>query len=261
MMKAIMFDLDDTLIWDKKSIKKAFEATCALATDKYEIDANIFEEKVRDVARTLYASYDTYEFTKKIGINPFEGLWGTFPDSGAGFGKLKEIVPEYRREAWTKALRELRIDDPEFGAILAETFPKERKKHPYLYAETFRVLDQLKGHYQLLLLTNGSPDLQATKLELTPALKPYFDHIVVSGAFGKGKPDITIFEYALDLLSVKADEVLMVGDNLMTDILGASKLDIKSVWINHNGVEQDQVKPTYEIADLGGLMPIIEALK
>ena len=78
---------------------------------------------------------------------------------------------------------------------------------------------ELKGKYKLLLLTNGSPDLQNTKLEITPELVPYFDQIVISGAFGKGKPDPSIFEHALSLLEIDKEEALMVGDNLMTDII------------------------------------------
>ncbi|MCG2953054.1 HAD-IA family hydrolase, partial [Escherichia coli] len=73
------------------------------------------------------------------------------------------------------------------------------------------------------LLTNGSPQLQNIKLEITPEIVPYFDEIVISGAFGRGKPDPSIFDHALSLLNLSKDEVIMVGDNLMTDILGASR--------------------------------------
>ena len=89
------------------------------------------------------------------------------------------------------------IDDDEFATILAERFPEERRNKPFVYDDSFAVLDQLKGKYKLLLLTNGSPDLQNTKLDITPELVPYFDQIVISGAFGKGKPDPSIFEHAL----------------------------------------------------------------
>ena len=43
-----------------------------------------------------------------IGINPFEGLWGTFDDAGESFQKMKGIVPTYRREAWTRGLARIR---------------------------------------------------------------------------------------------------------------------------------------------------------
>lgn len=260
MIKAVFFDLDDTLLWDHKSISEAFKATCRYASEKYEVNPDELEEAVRTSAQDLYSSYETFEFTKMIGINPFEGLWGTFPDDGPEFSIMKEIVPGYRKEAWTNGLLKLGIDDPDFGEELGERFPLERKKRPFLYEETFQVLDELKEDYQLLLLTNGSPDLQNTKLTITPELVPYFDQIVISGAFGRGKPDVTIFEHALSLMNINSDEAIMVGDNLMTDILGASRAGMKSVWINRHSKERNEVIPTYEITHLEELFSILNDL-
>jgi putative hydrolase of the HAD superfamily len=260
MIKAIFFDLDDTLLWDQKSIKEAFVATCKVAEERYGVDANELEEAVREAARKLYSSYETYSFTQMIGINPFEGLWGNFLDEQDDFRKMKVIVPGYRKEAWTAGLKALGVDDPEFGYELAERFPQERRNLPFVYEETFNILDSLKGKYQLLLLTNGSPDLQNTKLSITSELVPYFDQIVISGAFGRGKPDPSIFEHALSLMGLAKDEVLMVGDNLMTDILGANRVGIKSVWINRHDKERNEVIPTYEIQHLEELFPLLDEL-
>ncbi|MDG5788421.1 HAD family hydrolase [Evansella sp. AB-P1] len=260
MIKAIFFDLDDTLLWDQKSIKDAFEATCEYAQTKYDVDPEKLEETVRKHARDLYSSYDFYDFTQMIGINPFEGLWGNFLDDDDNFRKMKDKVPTYRKDAWTKGLLELGIDDPGFGEELAERFPKERRQKPHVYDETFKVLDKLNDEYKLLLLTNGSPDLQNTKLDITPELVPYFDQIVISGAFGRGKPDPTIFEHALSLMELNKDEVIMVGDNLMTDILGSSRVGIKSVWLNRHNKERNEVIPTYEITHLEELYSILDEL-
>ena len=88
MIKAVFFDLDDTLLWDQKSVKEAFVATCEVAKEKYGVDVEEFEEAVRKEARELYATYETFEFTQMIGINPFEGLWGNFLDDTDDFRKL-----------------------------------------------------------------------------------------------------------------------------------------------------------------------------
>jgi putative hydrolase of the HAD superfamily len=261
MIKAIIFDLDDTLLWDQKSIKEAFVATCKIAEERYGIEANQLEEAVREAARNLYSSYEFYPFTQMIGINPFEGLWGDFLDDHVDFKKMKEVVPAYRKDAWTTGLRAMGVDDPDFGYELAELFPQERRKAPFVYEESFKTLDALKEDYQLLLLTNGSPDLQKTKLAITQELIPYFDKVVISGDFGRGKPDPTIFAHALSLMSLKKDEVIMVGDNLMTDILGANRAGIKSVWINRHNKERNEVIPTFEIQHLEELYPILEELK
>ncbi|MBY0120469.1 HAD family hydrolase [Bacillus sp. S/N-304-OC-R1] len=259
MIKAIFFDLDDTLLWDQKSVKEAFLATCKIAHDRYGLDPDQLEEAVREAARNLYSSYETYDFTQMIGINPFEGLWGNFLDDHDEFKKMSEIIPAYRRDAWTEGLSKMGFDDPEFGYELAERFPEERRKNPFVYEETFQVLDALKGKYKLLLLTNGSPDLQHTKLKITPEIAPFFDQILISGDFGRGKPDPSIFEHALSLMSLQKDEVLMVGDNLMTDILGANRCGIKSVWINRHDKERNEVVPAYEIRHLEEIFNILDS--
>lgn len=261
MVKAILFDLDDTLLWDEKSVKEAFRSTCEVAERKYGVDPEELEEKVRKNARKLYSSYEIYPFTQMIGINPFEGLWGDFNDPGEGFQKMKDMAPGYRKDAWTSGLNDLGIDDPAFGHELAETFPKERRKKAFLYEDTLEILDELKGKYQLLLLTNGSPELQHIKLEISPEIPPYFDHIVISGGFGKGKPDKSIFEHAVEKLSVQKEDALMVGDNINTDILGAVRTGIPSVWINRKGKERNkEIAPTYEITSFSELKVILEKL-
>lgn len=260
MLKAIIFDLDDTLLWDHKSVSEAFKSTCRKVVDKYEIDPEQLEEQVRKHAEKLYPTYETYDFVRNIGIGTFEGMWGEFKDEGEDFKKLRETVPQYRKQAWLNGLQELDIEEEQLAEELATTFPEERKKHIYLYEETIEILDALKDNYQLLMLTNGSPHLQHTKLSLSPELEPYFDHIVISGDFGSGKPSAEIFNYALSLLEVEKDEVIMIGDNPLTDILGASKIGIDSIWINHHNRELQEVTPTYEVSRLREIMPIIKSL-
>ncbi|GEN84048.1 putative uncharacterized hydrolase YsaA [Sporosarcina luteola] len=261
MIRAIIFDLDDTLLWDNKSIATAFEKTCHYANEVAMIDPKGLEASVREKACELYASYDTYEFTQMIGINPFEGLWGTFDDPGKSFQRMKEIIPAYQREAWIGGLERIGIRNPALGVELASRFIEERKKSPFVYEETFSVLDQLKGNYKLVMLTNGSPSLQNTKLEITPELLPYFDEIVISGAFGKGKPDPTIFEYALQKIGCTSTEALMVGDNLLTDIVGSARVGIRSVWINReNKPSHPDILPTFEIKSLEQLFPVLDTL-
>lgn len=260
MLKAIIFDLDDTLLWDHKSVSEAFKSTCAKVIEKYEIDPVQLEENVRKHAEALYPTYETYDFVSNIGIGTFEGMWGDFEDEGEEFRKLRETVPVYRKQAWLKGLQDLDIEDEALAEELAKVFPQERKKHIFLYDETLDVLNELKDKYKLLMLTNGSPHLQHTKLALSPELAPYFDHIVISGEFGAGKPSVEIFNYALGLLEVEKNEVVMIGDNPLTDILGASQIGIDSIWINHHDKELTEVTPTYEVNRLKGIMPIIKSL-
>lgn len=260
-IKTIIFDLDDTLLWDQKSVQTAFDKTCEYASEVHNVDAVKFEEAVRVAARALYEGYETFDYTVLIGINPFEGLWGTFDDPTPQFQQMKEIVPQYRAQAWTNGLAALGIDDAAFGMELGERFVAERKKAPFFYEDTFAVLDELKGKYQLVLLTNGAPSLQNLKLEITPEIVPYFDHIIISGDFGKGKPDASIFEFVMEKAQVTKEDGIMVGDNLMTDILGSSRVGMRNVWINRENKPQNpDVIPTYEVTSLTELLKLVEQL-
>ncbi|GAA3404652.1 HAD family hydrolase [Paenibacillus hodogayensis] len=252
-IQAILFDLDDTLLWDDRSVKEAFQATCAAAAERYEgLDPALLEEAVRREARALYESYETFPFTKQIGINPFEGLWARFSQGEQEeFRKLEKLAPGYRKASWARGLKALGVDDEELGFQLGERFGAERRARPIVYEETFEVLNDLKGKVQLLLLTNGSPDLQREKLDGVPELAGYFDHIVISGSFGQGKPAASIFHHAMELLGISPDQGLMVGDKLTTDILGANGVGMKSVWINRHGVSRsDEIVPATEIVSL-----------
>src|SRR5690625_716585 len=261
MLKAIIFDLDDTLLWDAKSVSEAFKATCKKVEKSHNIDPTILEERVRYHAEQLYPTYDTYDFVSNIGIGTFEGMWGEFKDEGEQFKLLRETVPTFRKQAWLQGLQDVEIEDEALAEELAVVFPEERKKHIYLYEETLDILDDLKGEYKLLMLTNGSPDLQYMKLSYSPELAPYFDHIVISGAFGKGKPSVDIFNYALSLLDIEKGEAVMVGDNPKTDILGASRVGIDSIWINHHNRELTDITPTFEVNRLKKIMPVIKSYK
>ena len=260
-VETIIFDLDDTLLWDKQSIKTAFEKTSDVASQKYNIDSEEFEEAVRKEARALYESYETYPYTVQIGINPFEGLWGTFDDSTPQFQQMKELIHTYQVTAWANGLKQFGIEDKAFAEKLATTFIDERKKHPYLYEDTIEILNKLKGNYKLLLLTNGAPSLQNLKLEITPELVPYFDHIFISGDFGVGKPDASIFHHVIETANINVETSVMVGDNLMTDILGSNRVGMRNVWINREGkVHNGEVPFTYEVKSLTELYHLVQTI-
>lgn len=257
---AVLFDLDDTLLWDERSVEEAFRHTCEAAG--HSLDPEVLEESVRREAKALYESYETFPFTKMIGINPFEALWGNFTaGEQPEFRQLEQIAPVYRKESWRRGLLALGVDDEALAERLADSFARERRSRPYMYEETLQVLDALRGKVKLLLLTNGCPALQREKLDGVPELLPYFDHVVVSGSFGKGKPDKDIFLHALSLLEIDPEQGLMVGDKLTTDILGGLTAGITTVWINRTGKPSDpEIQPDYQIGHLSELLPLVESL-
>jgi putative hydrolase of the HAD superfamily len=259
-LKAVFFDLDDTLLWDDRSVEESFEATAKLAHAECGVDAAALVDAVKESARALYATYDFFPFTQMIGINPFEGLWGNFTAGTQEMFRIMErTVPVYRAAAWTTALAKIGIEDAALGQALGERFATERRSRPYRYEETLEVLETLSKSYKLLMLTNGSPDLQNEKLTMSPEIVPFFDHILISGNFGQGKPSEALFQHALDTAGVNKDEAIMVGDKLTTDILGSNRIGMKSVWINHHGKtrEAGDAIPTYEISRLREILELV----
>lgn len=258
-LKAILFDLDDTLLWDERSVREAFHETCLIAAQETGVKPKELEEAVRNEARALYESYETFPFTKMIGINPFEGLWANFTGGDqAEFRQLEQLAPVYRKESWRRGLLKLGIDREDLAEQLAAQFGVERRSRPHVYEETMDTLRQLQGKYKLLLLTNGCPALQQEKLDGVPELTPFFDEIIISGNFGKGKPDPSIFEHALSKLGVKPEESMMVGDKLTTDIRGALSAGIQAVWINReHKTNNETYAPDHEITHLSELDQLI----
>jgi putative hydrolase of the HAD superfamily len=247
-LKAVFFDLDDTLLWDDRSVDESFEATAHYASSRVNINPAELVEAVKESARALYATYEFYSFTQMIGINPFEGLWGNFTGGDLPmFRKMQEIVPQYRTDAWTNGLKALGIEDSALGKELGLMFAQERRSRPYYYEETLEVLKTL------------STKLQNEKLTMSPEVAPFFEKIVISGNFGQGKPAVELFQFALDQMGLHKDEVIMVGDKLTTDIQGSNNIGLKSVWINHhNKVRTDaEALPTFEIKRLKELLAIV----
>ena len=126
--------------------------------------------------------------------------------------------------------------------------------------ETVEVLERLKGKYKMAILSNGGSTVQHNKIDHVD-IEKYFDEVIVSGDIGIHKPDPKLFEYTLDKLAVKADEAMMIGDVFATDILGALKAGIKTVWL-----VEDEERPAfsykgYRIRNLRELYAILEGEK
>ena len=259
-IRAVIFDLDDTLVVEKASAEAAFLAACELARDKYDIDPQGLHEAVRRTAGELWYASDTHPYCKEIGISSWEGLWAGFGGDEANLKALRKFAPVYRIQSWVDALAEFDIVDPSLAAQLADTFGIERRKRHIVFDDVPGVLDKL-GKYRLAIISNGAPCLQREKLAGS-GLCSYFETVVISGEQGIGKPDPKLFEIAVELVGVKAGEAIVVGNSRNTDILGAQNANIKSVWLNRDNSDYDSdVVADYEITGLGELPSVLDKLQ
>jgi HAD superfamily hydrolase (TIGR01549 family) len=201
--RAVLFDLDDTLIAD------SHDTLVALAT---AFDGD--HDRAMTVAGVALRLWRQPEYGgqlgQRLGIAGTEALFSTFElDHPTVAGPLAAVQPAFAAAVWGE------------GADRAEAFRAARAAHVTVYDEVADVLTELAdGGHRLGLVTNGPTDLQRVKLAAS-GLDRFFDVVVVSGQLGHGKPSPEPFWRALDELAVAPQQALMVGDSESRDVAGA----------------------------------------
>lgn len=237
-IKAIIFDMDDTLIEDADATERTFTRVCQYAQEHYSLDPARLQQAAHQAAQHLWNTAPTYPYCHFIGISATEGMWGHFAGSDLHLQALHQWAPTYQRSIWSLATGEQGIHQESIDDELATLFRDVRRTSYSLFPEVEATLCELRTKYTLAMLTNGASDLQREKTR-TLNLVPSFQSIVVSGEVGVGKPDPEVFQAVLSDLQVQSDEAVMVGDNLARDILGAYRSGIKGIWINRRGKAAD----------------------
>jgi putative hydrolase of the HAD superfamily len=229
--RAVLFDLDDTLIIEEAAAAAAFHATAAVAARSYEVDADRLAAAVRDNARDLWRTTPVHGYCLEIGVSSWEGLWCEFLGDDLPTRWLRHWAPDYRVEAWHLALIDLGIHDHALAQTLGEVYPRERRARHQLFPDAIECLTRLRDTYHLGVVTNGAPCLQREKLSAS-GLAEFFDTIVVSGDIGVGKPDPRIYLEAL--LRLQVTEAVMVGASIRRDVEGAMAAGLRAIWLNRD---------------------------
>ena len=128
-------------------------------------------------------------------------------------------------------------------------------------------LEALKAAgYRLGVISNAGVDQDVQTLVDKAEICSYLEFVITSAASGRRKPDGRIFALGLQLFGLSPDEVVMVGDTLTADILGANLMGITSVWITRradtpgNRKNQDLIKPRAKIETLAELPGLLASL-
>ena len=125
------------------------------------------------------------------------------------------------------------------------------------YAED--IVKWCSENFDLALVTNGLAYVQNSRFK-NSSLRKYFKHIVISEEIGAAKPHKEIFRHTFNLLNQKTKEnVIIIGDNLNSDIKGGINFGIDTCWINPSGKENaSEIKPTFTIKKLDELKNILK---
>jgi putative hydrolase of the HAD superfamily len=229
--RAVLFDLDDTLIDYSGAVASCWDAACAHAAG-VGLDAAAVASAVHEVRGWF---------------------WGD--------------PVRHRRErvdmlgAWTKiaaaALARLGRPSDVVARAIAVDFAARRMATTTLFADALPCLAALRARgIALGCVTNGDAAMQREKLARF-ALEPYFAAVVIEGELGAGKPDAAVYRHALAALGVAPDAAVMVGDNLDWDVAGAQAHGLGGVWIDRAGTGLPAgapVRPTRVVRSLAELL-------
>jgi putative hydrolase of the HAD superfamily len=107
------------------------------------------------------------------------------------------------------------------------------------------------------IVTNGVVARQAPKIAAL-GLDALVDVVVISEAVGVSKPDRRIFDHALTALGVRPEAAWFVGDNPVTDVLGARQAGLTPVWFRRGPWPAGHAEPELRIDVLDELLPLLE---
>ena len=133
------------------------------------------------------------------------------------------------------------------------------------FDDAYQTLDILKARgYKLGIISNARDAANVDRLIDQARLRPWFDPIVISANVGVRKPNPRIFKVVLDAWQLQPDEVVMVGDMLGADVLGAHNADLRGIWATMqaergaNDAHSDTIVPDGVIQSLSELPGLLE---
>ncbi|EGQ8501797.1 HAD-IA family hydrolase [Vibrio parahaemolyticus] len=239
MLKAIFFDMDETLCGTSQADKAAGQKFAAWIQQTYPqvSDPQAFLQRyLQGVYKKLNA-----EFPQLVALLPDENAFRC--------GLIQTILAENGIHIDTEQAQQAQhyFDSARMGAFTF--FPGVKE-----------MLTDLRKHYKLVVITNGPIFSQHPKLKATQ-MDEWVDHIIVGGEEPEEKPAASIFQKALNLVDIKPEEALHIGDSLAADIAGANNMGILSVWVNATGASNPtEITPNFEIREAVELKEILKTL-
>ena len=240
--KAVFLDWDDTI----GDFHGAADLALAEMYEKYQLDRYFasLEEFVglyKPHNLELWAKYGEDKVTKEyLSLDRF-----FFPlMHGSRVGERLKVKGERQEVA---ALAEQ----------LSEDFLNMTTARFSLLEGAEELVRYLAAKYPLTVVTNGFVEVQYEKFDKS-GLRDCFAHIVLSEEVGCQKPNPRIFEEALRMNGLQAEDVVMIGDSWNSDIQGAINAGIDQIWIRKS---QDPLpegqSATYLVQSLSEVMEIL----
>lgn len=203
MITTVLLDVDNTLLDFNLCAKESMH----LASDKFGIalPENIFE---------IFHEINT-------------GLWHDIEK-----GKLtREGLYKIR---WNTIFKRIGVDFD--GEIFEAQFVKNLHSAAIPVDGAIGLLEYLYPKYTLCVASNAAYEQQISRLTRADMLK-YMKHLFISEQIGAPKPSPAFFDKCIETLGVGTDELIMIGDSISADIIGAHDYGIKTCFYNHAKAE------------------------
>jgi putative hydrolase of the HAD superfamily len=196
-MRAILLDLDDTLLDDRDATAKGFVAF--FSAHKHKCTYVDEEEALgawRDAARRHWARYERGElsFQEQRRWRVRDVLGNPLNDTDADTAFL--VYQQVYEASWQLL--------PDASEFLARTYALPK-----------------------VIITNGDRKTQLRKVAVT-GLRTHVQGVITPADCGHWKPSVGIFRAAIELLNVQPEQCLMIGDDPVRDVEPAAALGMKS---------------------------------
>jgi putative hydrolase of the HAD superfamily len=221
MIKAIIFDLDNTLIDFMKMKLMGVEAAASAMRDAG------LEHKKENIVKRLFELYDLHGWEDQTIFQKYL--------------KEKEKQIDYKILANAiNAYRRVRLGFLEpFPHVMSTLIALQRKK--------------IK-----LAIVSDAPKLKAWLRLTAMKIDNFFEIVVAFEDTKKLKPSKKPFVVALNKLKLKAEECMMVGDMPNRDILGAKRLGMKTCFAKYgNSRVKEKTNADYELDDIKDILRVV----
>ena len=120
----------------------------------------------------------------------------------------------------------------------------------------YLVLNKIKANNKVQWIHSDVSKLNLD-IKTIRCLYKYFDKIFVSDKIGFEKPDKKFFQKIMDLTKFSNDDLIMIGDSIKSDIIGAKNSKIKSIYLNKEDKKISDKNFTYQVKNLSEIKKIL----
>ena len=242
--KAIFLDIDDTLLDYIPCCREAFDAALEAIDPKSTNCLKGATPNTEELFNLFFAISGRLFSEAKHGLHTVAEVMDLYPAEFIEKSGLAEGLTTIDQRRMTETFKHA------FRAAWGETHT--------LVDGVENTLEALRSKgYRLFAASNSFGHLQRRRLQRADILH-YFEDTYISMDIGYDKPDKRFYLEALKRADLQPNEVLMVGDSMTTDILGAKAVGIDTCFFNRrpeSALEHEAVD--YEISTLNQLATVI----